>query len=99
MQEAKMTYSGIDLYSNNSVVAIIDVAHGPYLDSDRAAILTEPEADLFGALRAAESIGRSFGDDRFLARIKKNGDRPRLLPRVKSCEIVVEYTPKVRHRK
>jgi len=30
----------------------------------------EPEADLFGRLRAAESIGRPLGDDRFLARIE-----------------------------
>src|SRR5436305_5450367 len=31
----------------------------------------EPEADLFERLRAAESIGRPIGDDRFLARIER----------------------------
>jgi putative transposase len=30
-----------------------------------------PEADLFSRLRAAESIGRPLGDDRFLARIER----------------------------
>jgi putative transposase len=31
-------------------------------------LASEPEADLFASLRAAESIGRPLGDDRFLAR-------------------------------
>jgi putative transposase len=31
----------------------------------------EPEADLFSRLRAAESIGRPLGDERFLARIER----------------------------
>jgi putative transposase len=31
----------------------------------------EPEADLFAQLRAAESIGRPLGNDRFLARIER----------------------------
>ncbi|WP_441259704.1 transposase [Bradyrhizobium sp. 521_C7_N1_3] len=31
----------------------------------------EPEADLFGELRSAESIGRPLGDDRFLACIER----------------------------
>jgi putative transposase len=31
----------------------------------------EPEQDLFGRLRAAESIGRPLGDDRFLSRIER----------------------------
>ena len=31
----------------------------------------EPEADLFDRLRAAESIGRPLGDERFLARIER----------------------------
>ena len=30
-----------------------------------------PEADAFARLRAAESIGRPLGDDRFLARIER----------------------------
>lgn len=42
----------------------------PVRDSfpDFAGLLaTEPEADLFDALRSAESIGRPLGDNRFLA--------------------------------
>lgn len=35
----------------------------------------EPQADLFGALRSAESIGRPLGDDRFLARIERQTGR------------------------
>jgi putative transposase len=31
----------------------------------------EPETDMFDRLRAAESIGRPLGDDRFLARIER----------------------------
>ena len=31
----------------------------------------EEEADLFASLRAAESIGRPLGDDRFLARVEQ----------------------------
>ncbi|WP_426608953.1 transposase [Bradyrhizobium sp. McL0616] len=38
-------------------------------------LATEPEADLFGALRSAESIGRPLGDDRFLARIERQTGR------------------------
>src|SRR5258708_24762524 len=30
-----------------------------------------PDADLFGRLRAAESVGRPLGDDRFLARLER----------------------------
>src|SRR5947199_6506655 len=33
-------------------------------------LAAEPEADLFGALRSAESIGRPLGDDRFMARMQ-----------------------------
>jgi putative transposase len=32
---------------------------------------TEPEADLFDRLRAAESVGRPLGDDRFLTRLER----------------------------
>ncbi|MGY3446325.1 MULTISPECIES: transposase [unclassified Bradyrhizobium] len=35
----------------------------------------EPEADLFESLRAAESIGRPLGDERFLARIERKTGR------------------------
>ncbi len=35
----------------------------------------EPEADLFDQLRAAESIGRPLGDDRFLSRIERRTGR------------------------
>jgi putative transposase len=35
----------------------------------------ESEADLFEPLRAAESIGRPLGDDRFLARIERRTRR------------------------
>src|SRR3954466_3895169 len=38
-------------------------------------IASEPEADLFDRLRAAESIGRPLGDDRFLARIERRTGR------------------------
>ncbi|WP_164937242.1 hypothetical protein [Bradyrhizobium vignae] len=38
-------------------------------------LATEPEADLFGALRSAESIGRPLGDSRFLARIERQTGR------------------------
>jgi putative transposase len=38
-------------------------------------LATEPEADLFGALRAAESIGRPLGDSRFIARIERQTGR------------------------
>src|SRR5229473_6582859 len=34
-------------------------------------LASEPETDLFERLRAAESIGRPLGDDRFLARIER----------------------------
>jgi putative transposase len=34
-------------------------------------LASEPEADLFERLRAAESIGRPLGDDRFLARLQR----------------------------
>jgi putative transposase len=34
-------------------------------------LASEPEADLFGRLRAAESVGRPLGNDRFLSRIKR----------------------------
>ena len=40
----------------------------------------EPDADAFARLRAAESIGRPLGDDRFLARIERATMR-RLTPR------------------
>jgi len=45
----------------------------------------EPEADLFGALRSAESVGRPLGDDRFPAQasgardpenLSNSGDHP-----------------------
>jgi putative transposase len=35
----------------------------------------EPEADLFDRLRAAESIGRPLGNDRFFARIERSTGR------------------------
>ena len=35
----------------------------------------EPEEDLFERLRAAESIGRPLGDDRFLSRIERRTGR------------------------
>lgn len=35
----------------------------------------EPEADLFDSLRAAESIGRPLGDDRFLSRLERKTGR------------------------
>jgi putative transposase len=38
-------------------------------------LASEPEADLFERLRAAESIGRPLGDDRFLARIERRTGR------------------------
>jgi REP-associated tyrosine transposase len=38
-------------------------------------IATEPEADFFASLRAAESVGRPLGDDRFLARIERRTGR------------------------
>lgn len=38
-------------------------------------LTSEPEADLFDALRSAESIGRPLGDDRFLARIERQTKR------------------------
>src|SRR6266704_2694218 len=38
-------------------------------------LASEPEADLFARLRAAESIGRPLGDDRFLARIERRTGR------------------------
>ena len=38
-------------------------------------LATEPEADLFDALRSAESIGRPLGDDRFLARVERQTGR------------------------
>ena len=34
-------------------------------------LASDPEADLFARLRAAESIGRPLGDGRFLARIER----------------------------
>ena len=37
---------------------------------------SEPEADLFSRLRAAESVGRPLGDDRFLARLERLTGRP-----------------------
>jgi putative transposase len=43
---------------------------------DFAGLLTsEPENDLFDRLRAAESIGRPLGDDRFLARLERRTGR------------------------
>jgi putative transposase len=38
-------------------------------------LASEPEADLIPGLRAAESIGRPLGDDRFLARIERRTGR------------------------
>ena len=38
-------------------------------------LASEPEADLFAPLRAAESIGRPLGDDRFLARLERRTGR------------------------
>jgi putative transposase len=39
-------------------------------------LVSEPEADLFARLRAAESIGRPLGNDRFLAGIERLTGRP-----------------------
>jgi len=39
-------------------------------------LASEPETDLFGRLRAAESIGRPLGNDRFLARLERLTGRP-----------------------
>jgi hypothetical protein len=36
----------------------------------------DPESDLFGRLRAAESTGRTLGDDGFLAAIERLTGRP-----------------------
>jgi putative transposase len=38
-------------------------------------LASDPEADLFDRLRAAESIGRPLGGDRFLARIERLTER------------------------
>src|SRR6266852_9123493 len=38
-------------------------------------LASEPETDLFGRLRAAESVGRPLGDDRFLARLERRTRR------------------------
>ena len=38
-------------------------------------LASEPEADQFACLRAAESVGRPLGDDRFLARIERRAGR------------------------
>jgi putative transposase len=38
-------------------------------------LASEPEHDLFGHLRAAESVGRPLGDDRFLSRIERRTGR------------------------
>ena len=38
-------------------------------------LVSEPEADLFGRLRAAESIGRPLGNDRFIERIERRTGR------------------------
>src|SRR6266852_999413 len=38
-------------------------------------LASEPEADLFDRLRAAESVGRPLGDDRFLARLERRTRR------------------------
>jgi putative transposase len=38
-------------------------------------LASEPETDLFVPLRAAESIGRPLGDDRFLARLERRTGR------------------------
>jgi putative transposase len=38
-------------------------------------LATEPEMDSFASLRAAESIGRPLGDDRFLARLERRTGR------------------------
>ena len=38
-------------------------------------LAVEPETDLFAGLRAAESVGRPLGDDRFLARLERRTGR------------------------
>ncbi|MGY3483451.1 putative transposase [Bradyrhizobium sp. USDA 4011] len=38
-------------------------------------LASEPEADLFSSLRAAESVGRPLGDDRFLSRLERKTGR------------------------
>jgi putative transposase len=43
-------------------------------------IAVEPDAAAFARLRAAESVGRPLGDDRFLARLERTARR-RLKPR------------------
>jgi putative transposase len=51
---------------------ILDVPVVPHFADPLA---SEPEADLFGQLSAAESIGRPLGDDRFLSRIERRTER------------------------
>jgi putative transposase len=38
-------------------------------------LAAEPDADAFARLRAAESVGRPLGDDRFLARLERTTRR------------------------
>ncbi len=38
-------------------------------------LASEPEADLFASLRAAESVGRPLGDERFLSRLERKTGR------------------------
>src|ERR1700740_2417004 len=38
-------------------------------------LASDPEADLFASLRAAESVARPLGDDRFLSRLERKTGR------------------------
>lgn len=49
----------------------------------------EPDVEMFARLRAAESIGRPLGDDRFLSRIERLTARP-LKPRKRGPKPVVQ---------
>ncbi|WP_063983463.1 hypothetical protein, partial [Bradyrhizobium sp.] len=56
-------------WRDDGLTALVPI---PHRFPDFADLLTtEPELNLFGALRSAESIGRPLGDDRFLARIER----------------------------
>ncbi|MET4235492.1 putative transposase [Bradyrhizobium sp. LA6.10] len=60
-------------WRDDGLTALVPI---PHRFPDFADLLTtEPELNLFGALRSAESIGRPLGDDRFLARIERQTGR------------------------
>lgn len=62
----------------------------------------EPDADMLARLRAAETIGRPLGDDRFLTRIERltkhspsraSGDQASRIRRLRVLCIVTEADP------